>query len=47
MIKFKKISFILIFFFLGKGILFAEVPYFLDFKYILNKSDDEKKAQIF
>ncbi len=47
MIKFKKISLILIFFFLSKGILFAEVPYFLDFKYILNQSDAGKKAQIY
>ena len=27
--------------------LFAEVPHFLDFKYILNQSDAGKKAQNF
>ena len=38
---------VLSFFFLNNPNLKADVPYYLDFKYILNKSDAGKKAQVF
>ena len=41
---FKKFCFILIFLSFSFN-LSADVPYFLDFKYILNESDAGKKAQ--
>ena len=47
MIKIKKICLILIFFFASQVTSSSEVPYFLDFKYILNESDAGKKAQIY
>ena len=47
MIKIKKICLILIFFFASQVASSSEVPYFLDFKYILNESDAGKKAQIY
>ena len=47
MIKIKKICLILIFFFASQVVSSSEVPYFLDFKYILNESDAGKKAQIY
>ena len=45
----KKINKILmvIFFSLLSQIIFADTPYFLDFKYILNKSTAGEKAQIY
>ena len=43
----KKIILIFIIFVSSETLLNAEVPYFLDFKYILNKSDAGKKAQNF
>ena len=47
MIKIKKTCLILIFFFASQVASSSEVPYFLDFKYILNESDAGKKAQIY
>ena len=47
MIKIKKICLILIFFLASQVASSSEVPYFLDFKYILNESDAGKKAQIY
>ena len=38
---------VLSFFLLNNPNLKADVPYYLDFKYILNKSDAGKKAQVF
>ena len=46
MSKFKKILIFTILFFSITNILHAELPYYLDFKYILNESDAGKKAQI-
>ena len=43
----KKIFFLLSFLILFNNISNADVPYFLDFKYILNTSDASKKAQDF
>jgi outer membrane protein len=43
----KKILLIIIFIFLTQTNTFADTPYFLDFKYILNESDAGKKAQNF
>ena len=43
----KKILVLLIFIFHFNTSLFAESPYFVDFKYILNQSDAGKKAQDF
>lgn len=43
----KKITFIPIIFLIFQGNLAADVPYHLDFKYILNQSDAGKKAQTF
>ena len=43
----KKIFFLLSFLILFNNISNADVPYFLDFKYILNTSDAGKKAQDF
>ena len=45
--KIKNILFILIFVFLAQNSLIAEIPHFLDFKFILNESDAGKKAQVF
>ena len=42
---YKKITFILIIFSIFQTNLSADVPYYLDFKYILNQSDAGKKAQ--
>ncbi len=42
----KKITFISIIFFVFNPNLSAEVPYYLDFKYILNQSEAGKKAQL-
>ena len=42
----KKITFISIIFFVFYPKLSAEVPYYLDFKYILNQSEAGKKAQL-
>ena len=41
----KKIIFIFSIFFLSNQYLQADIPHFLDFKYILNESDAGKKAQ--
>ena len=43
----KKTTFISIIFLIFQGNLTADVPYHLDFKYILNQSDAGKKAQTF
>ena len=43
----KKIIFIFSIFFLSNQYLQADIPHFLDFKYILNESDAGKKAQTF
>ena len=43
----KKLAFIFIFFSFLQNTLVADIPYFVDFKYILNKSDAGKKAQTF
>ena len=42
----KKIRFIILVILLSHSNLLADVPYFLDFKYILNQSDAGKKAQL-
>ena len=42
---YKKITFIWIIFLIFQTNLSADVPYYLDFKYILNQSDAGKKAQ--
>ena len=42
---YKKIAFISIIFFIFQVNLSADVPHYLDFKYILNQSDAGKKAQ--
>jgi len=42
-----KFKWILVFFFLLQTSTFAQSPYFLDFKYILNQSEAGKKAQVF
>ena len=47
MIYLKKISIIIILFLAFQNNLFANIPYYLDFKYILNQSDAGKKAQTF
>ena len=44
---YKKITFIWIIFLIFQTHLSADVPYYLDFKYILNQSDAGKKAQNF
>ena len=41
----KKIFFILIFLISSQNAIFADLPYYIDFKYILNTSDAGKKAQ--
>ena len=43
---FKKITLFTIIFFVFQANLLADVPYYLDFKYILNQSEAGKKAQI-
>ena len=43
----KKIIFIIPFILYTQNYLYADTPYFLDFKYILNESDAGKKAQVF
>ena len=43
----KKIFLILITFLYFNSTVFAEIPYFVDFKFILNQSDAGKKAQNF
>ena len=43
----KKIFLILLFLNFSTTTIFADTPYFLDFKYILNESDAGKKAQNF
>tara|TARA_B110000444_G_scaffold248140_1_gene271664 strand:- start:40 stop:564 length:525 start_codon:yes stop_codon:yes gene_type:complete len=42
---FKKISFLFLFFLVFQNNLSAEIPHYLDFKYILNESEAGKKAQ--
>jgi outer membrane protein len=42
----KKFIFFLLVFFSSQSLLLSDVPYFLDFKYILNESNAGKKAQI-
>ena len=44
---YKKITFIWIIFLIFHTHLSADVPYYLDFKYILNQSDAGKKAQTY
>tara|TARA_B100001250_G_scaffold326502_1_gene290486 strand:- start:1 stop:525 length:525 start_codon:yes stop_codon:yes gene_type:complete len=44
---YKKITFISIIFLIFQTNLSAEIPYYLDFKYILNQSDAGKKAQTY
>ena len=44
---FKKIFFLIFFFISTNQVLYAESPYFLDFKFILNESTAGKKAQTF
>lgn len=44
---FKKILFLIFFFISTNQALYAESPYFLDFKFILNESTAGKKAQTF
>ena len=44
---YKKVSFIWILFLIFETNVVAEVPHYLDFKYILNQSDAGKKAQKF
>ncbi len=44
---FKKILFLIFFFISTNQVLYAESPYFLDFKFILNESTAGKKAQTF
>ncbi len=41
----KKIIFLCLVFIIGNKNLYAEVPHFLDFKYVLNQSEAGKKAQ--
>ena len=45
--NFKKILFIMVVFIFTQNNTFADTPYFLDFKSILNESDAGKKAQSF
>ena len=42
---FKKISFLFLFFLVFQNNLSAEIPHYLDFKYILNESEAGKKVQ--
>ena len=45
----KKLKYIIILILIStipQNILFAETPFFLDFKYILNESEAGKKAQV-
>ena len=44
---FKKILFLIFFFTSTNQVLYADSPYFLDFKLILNESTAGKKAQAF
>ncbi len=44
---YKKITFFWIIFLIFQTNLSADIPYYLDFKYILNQSDAGKKAQTF
>ena len=44
---YKKITFICIIFLIFQTNLSADLPYYLDFKYILNQSDAGKKAQAY
>ena len=41
----KLVTFLFLIFFIQNSFLLADIPYFLDFKYILNESDAGKKAQ--
>ena len=43
--NYKKFISILLFTFIFQGTLSADIPHFLDFKYILNNSDAGSKAQ--
>ena len=43
--NYKKFIAILLFTFIFQGTLSADIPHFLDFKYILNNSDAGSKAQ--
>ncbi len=45
--NFRKITFLFLIIFSSQSYVFADTPYFLDFKLILNKSDAGKKAQDF
>ena len=45
--KIKFITLLLTIIFLTPSLTFADTPYFLDFKYILNKSTAGNKAQVF
>ena len=46
--RYYKKFFLIIFFTISfSQLLYAESPYFLDFKYILNESEAGKKAQVF
>tara|TARA_B100000787_G_C15993056_1_gene206707 strand:+ start:74 stop:598 length:525 start_codon:yes stop_codon:yes gene_type:complete len=47
MLTYKKFFFIFILFFSLQNNSISDVPYFLDFKYILNQSEAGKKAQTF
>ena len=44
---FKKLSLIILILLVFSGNILADIPHFLDFKYILNQSEAGKKAQIF
>ena len=41
-----KFNWTIIFLFIFQGIVFAETPHFVDFKFILNQSEAGKKAQV-
>ena len=45
--QFIKVTTVLFILFLSPYKVFADIPHFLDFKYILNQSEAGKKAQIF
>ena len=47
MVYIKKITIVLFILFSSQISLNADIPYFLDFKFILNESDAGKKAQVF
>ena len=42
---FKRILFIFVLFLFSQNTLIADIPHFVDFKYILNESEAGKKAQ--